>query len=409
MPFSPQTAVPAKLTLWEKLGGRSLTFAVLIHAVVLILAAVWIIKVNLPVEKEVDFMPSGGGGGERGAQYDVQQKKLSQITPSTNVKRVFAEGASSNFAIPDPGDSFGEISSLSAPTGGGLSGGLGGSGLGSGFGKGSGSGAGSALGGSGSGKVFGPLNLFGQRGGSGLVGTLYDLKQRDDRSPSGVNAENYTGIVRSWVDGGMQDGVLEKYFRAPDQLSALQFMMPKMPADEAPKAFNVEKEVKPALWVAHYRGQVSPPKTGTYWFVGAADDVLVVRFDGKLVLDGSWEQTSPLTANSIYKTDYGSHPKGGFIKGEAIQVTAGKFYDIDVVIGERPGGFFWTCLLIEEEGERYRKNREDVQLFPLFRLSSGRLPPTKSSNLPPFDPKGPVWKLQGSGADSQIDPFNGSD
>jgi len=405
VPNAPPPAVPAKQSAWGKIGGGPLTVAVLLHVILLILAAVWIFQIIHPPEKTVDFMPAGGGGGERGAQYNVQQKKRAQIAPSTNVKRVFAEGSISHFSIPDPGNDFGEMSPQTSLAGGGLSGGLGGSGLGSGFGKGSGSGAGSALGGAGNGKLFGPLNLFGQRGGAGLTGTFYDLKQKRDRSPSGVTADTYKGIVQGWVDGGLQKGALDDYFRAPNQLSALQFMMPRMPAEEAPKAYDVEKEVSPAVWVAHYQGRVSPPKSGTYHFVGAADDVLIVRFGGKLVLDGSWEQTSSLVAGQIYKTEYGSHPKGGFARGEAIQVNAGEWYDMDVVIGERPGGFFWACLCIEEEGGRYKTDRADMPLFPLFRLSGGKLPAAKKSNLPPFDPKGPIWKLQTSVNGPALDLF----
>jgi hypothetical protein len=405
-PNESRDIVAAKRNLWERLGGGSLTIAILFHVIILILAAVWIIQVIQPEDKKVDFMPSGGGGGERGAQYNVQQKRLAQITPSTSVKRVLADGATSNFSIPGPENNFGEMSSLSSLAGGGLSGGLGGSGDGSGFGKGSGSGAGTAFGGASTAKMFGPINLFGQRGGSGLIGTFYDLKQKRDRTPSGVDANSYTSIVRNWIDGGLQESALDHYFRAPDQLSALQFMMPKMPAEEAPKAYNVQNEVQPAQWLAHYRGKVSPPKSGTYYFVGAADDVLIVRFGGKLVLDGSWEQTSQLTAGHVYHNDYGNHPKNGFIKGEAVQVTAGEWYEIDVVIGERPGGFFWTCLCIEEEGARYRKNKADMPLFPLFRLSSGKLPPSKKANLPPFATKGPIWTLQGAGTDLPLDPFN---
>ena len=138
---------------WTKLGGGALTFAILIHVIVLILGAIWIFQIIRVPEKKIDFMPGGGGGGgARGAETKVQTKKRAMITPTTNVKRVFAEGATSQYAIPDPGDTFGEMSTLSSLTGGGMSGGLGGSGTGKGFGSGSGSGMGS---GKGMGKLFG--------------------------------------------------------------------------------------------------------------------------------------------------------------------------------------------------------------------------------------------------------------
>ena len=152
----------SKLSLWQRLGGGALSIAILLHVILLVLGAFWIFKTIYPPEKKVDFMPDGGGGGgggERGMQYEVQQKKRAQMTPTQNVKRVFVEGAASNFAIPDPGDNFGEMSTLSSLSGGGMSGGLGGAGSGSGFGKGSGGGRGDGkgfgFGGGGSGKMFG--------------------------------------------------------------------------------------------------------------------------------------------------------------------------------------------------------------------------------------------------------------
>jgi hypothetical protein len=143
-----------KQGFWAKIGGGSLMIAALFHVILLIIGGFWVFQIIKEPEKKVDFMPPGGGGGERGAEHKVQQKKRAQITPTTNVKRVFAEGATASYAIPEQGDNFGEMSTLSSLSGGGMSGGLGGSGTGSGFGKGAGTGAGMGMGG-GTGKLFG--------------------------------------------------------------------------------------------------------------------------------------------------------------------------------------------------------------------------------------------------------------
>ncbi|MFN6016953.1 MAG: prenyltransferase/squalene oxidase repeat-containing protein [Verrucomicrobiota bacterium] len=146
---------PKKPSFWSKIGGGSLMIAAVIHAVLFIAGGLWVYQVIIEAEKKVDFMPAGGGGGgERGSQTKVQQKKRQQITPSTNVKRVFAEGATSSYSIPDPGDSFGEMSALSSLGGGSMGGGGLGGGFGQGFGKGDGLGSGIGKGG-GAGKLFG--------------------------------------------------------------------------------------------------------------------------------------------------------------------------------------------------------------------------------------------------------------
>ena len=66
---------PKKLTLWKKIGGGSLMFAAFFHIALLVMGAFWIFQYIHPAEKKVDFMPPGGGGGERGAEK-VAVKKM---------------------------------------------------------------------------------------------------------------------------------------------------------------------------------------------------------------------------------------------------------------------------------------------------------------------------------------------
>ncbi len=208
-------AEEAKPSIWQKIGGGSLMFAALFHVILLIVGAFWIFQIIREPEKKVDFLPPGGGGGERGAEHQVQQKKRAQITPTTNVKRVFAEGAMSNFAIPEQGDNFGEMSTLRSLSGGGMSGGLGGSGSGAGFGKGTGNGAGLGFG-AGAGKMFGlipedmrkrcskqdRLQRLAENGGTAacedaVVKALQWLKtsQNSDGSWGGANNAAMTGFA----------------------------------------------------------------------------------------------------------------------------------------------------------------------------------------------------------------------
>lgn len=166
-----------RVPIWQRIGGGALSFAILLHALLLLAGAIWIVQVIQEPEKTVDFMPvgQGGGGGEQGVKNPSQQKKSPQITPPTNLKRVFAEGASSNFVLPDPGDSFGEMSVLGSLAGNSL-GGLGGSGSGGGFGSGSGRGVGAGLGNGFGGGVSG-IKLFGMNLDVKSIGVVVDVSR----------------------------------------------------------------------------------------------------------------------------------------------------------------------------------------------------------------------------------------
>lgn len=131
--------------------------AILLHVVLLVLGAFWVLRVLYPPDKEkdVNFLPGGGGGG--GGNNEVQKKanKMARMDVSQSIKRVAVEGASS-LVLPDPSDNFGQLGTLSSLSGGGGMGGGSGFGRGGGHGNGVGPGSGDGMGsgGLGSGVVF---------------------------------------------------------------------------------------------------------------------------------------------------------------------------------------------------------------------------------------------------------------
>src|SRR6218665_3944397 len=142
---------PPKISYWRKLGGGSLTISIIVHAVVLILGLFWILQIIPPEkEKQVDFKPSGGGGG--GSPKLQANKSQNRVTKAAT-QRVAAAGISSNFTLPDPemSSSLKSLGNLGAASGGG---GLGGGGSGGGKGEGIGRGIGDDMG---DGMANGPL------------------------------------------------------------------------------------------------------------------------------------------------------------------------------------------------------------------------------------------------------------
>lgn len=163
--------------------------------------------------------------------------------------------------------------------------------------------------------------------------------------------------------------------------------------------------MQPKCWIVHYRGRVSPPATGTYRFVGGADDVIAVRLDGRLVVDGGIVNVSAFKTDRPEKPNYQydfipgnamgipylNQRRGGFVVGRRMDLRAGLFYDLDTVIGESPGGFFFANLLMEQEGVTYAKDPKGNPILPIFRISDAP-PPAKDQRTPPYLENGPIWR-----------------
>lgn len=244
----------------------------------------------------------------------------------------------------------------------------------------------------GNGDGDGSGGFFGGKGATGsglLAGNLYDLK-RDDQGRDTPMAKEavvrgnaividpgvqtaYYDVVNKLSRGGSSDTTLRRFYKAPDTLYLSRVAIPSMGADAAPKEFNVAGSVKPRYWVAVYKGRATAPDTGSYRFVGYADDVLLVKIDNRLVFDGSLGNASRL------------HGK----EGTFFKVEKGKAYDIEVIIGEAPGGSFTAWLQIQKQGGEpgwFRMSKDDVS-FPRRGAGDNRAGgPTSAANAPVWWP-----------------------
>ena len=153
-PHAPEVT---PLTLWDKLGGRALTIAIVVHALVIVLGAFWIFQIipQPAPETNIVTIPPGNGGGARNVEHQLKEKQMRQIVPVSGTRRVVADNARAPFIIPEQTDVFGPMNALASP-GSGMTGGLGGTGMGDGFGKGNGRGRGIGDG-DGIGHLIGPL------------------------------------------------------------------------------------------------------------------------------------------------------------------------------------------------------------------------------------------------------------
>ncbi len=423
-PDSPP--LPTHRSTWQKLGGSSLSISLILHGVLVIIGVIWVFQIiPQPEPKVISFLGKSGDAAPA-TDSKMQVKRVQMAQP--NLSRIVAKGAT-GISLPEP-EQLTRITSLGGLSSGTLAVGQGGLGNGGGTGVGGGLDIGMSDG-------MGTKNPFGMVNPeqSALVGTFYDLKQTRDRKPTDMTDDEMRTELKEIVRRGFKEKVFEKYFKAPRTLYQTKLQIPIMSAEGAPAAFECEKEVQPKRWIVVYRGAVQAPKSGRYRFVGACDDMMVVRFNNRPVFDYGYTIAGSGTSNygrsvemngaepnaalakeirkltpmrfpiSFYQytqtPTYNQH-LGGIAIGPEFDAKAGQTYPIEILIGEIPGGSFGVSLLIEELGVNYQKDSGGSPILPLFRLDHSLPSPDLKGEAPPFDPNGPVWKAVEGGPKADI-------
>jgi hypothetical protein len=257
---------------------------------------------------------------------------------------------------------------------------------------GSGLGGGASGGGGGNG---GGIPEFGSPDGKGLQGYLYDLKQTPDLKPTGMDLHHYYQVLGEFLDHGWNNSVLEKYFKSKNPIYADRLAISSRQSEEAPKAFNLENEVQPALWVIHYHGTVIAPE-GDYRFIGFADNVLIVRIGHTTVLDAGWSQLLPddvlhhdlpFVWSKLYPNETGLLKKGMLFHMDAETPV-----DMDILIGD-DGGLCAFYLLLMKEGNTYDQADDKTPKVPFFQLSTKDAPTfNDDQEHPPYNTKPEPWR-----------------
>lgn len=229
---------------------------------------------------------------------------------------------------------------------------------------------------------------------SALVGRFYDLKQPIDDKSRPLSRQQVVDLIHRFNCKEWDSGLFSAYYSPKVKLYAPYFYLPRCKAAYGPKAFQCnekagEKQVKPSDWVVLYRGVVTAPKSGYFRFVGMGDDVLMVRFNNKLVLESGWsiptrnnmtlgtskkyqqEITSSKVGRALYQystTPHWNQKLGGIPTGTPFKVQQGKKYPIEILVSEIPGNEFGFCLMVE-------------QLNNPNKTPHGTYPPDKSPTL----------------------------
>jgi hypothetical protein len=196
--------------------------------------------------------------------------------------------------------------------------------MGSAIGEGNGNGNGGG-GGSGGGMTF-----YGAPDGGGLRGSFYDLKQTpggnatdiaendtekqigpdscDSNFLNNANTQNQLKFLSKFIHS-WDPSLLDGYYKASGNLFLSQICIPSGPSSKATIAYHVENKVVARRWIAIYHATIIPPESGTFRFIGGADDFMVVRIGDQNVLDAS------ITSEMVDPKARTGDDVGGFVAG----------------------------------------------------------------------------------------------
>lgn len=246
--------------------------------------------------------------------------------------------------------------------------------------------------------------LFGSRDqvDGTLEGYFYDLKQNRDGTSRRMGNTLFENEIRTFVREQNWDRAWldRNFFRAPEPLNTTQIFFPTIPASEGPTFFGVGDLVQEQQWLIHYKGQFTPPENGRFRFVGYAGEVVIVRYDGKVVLDGNhpflprnitnWEEPNHGLNHRLFAGGRWSDHR--LYYGDWINFRAGRTVDLEILIGERGGGDFNAFLFIHKENEEIEMDERGRPIHNLFQT----MPSDQHKSIPAYTPnQGPLFKVDG--------------
>ena len=377
----------SKKRWWLALGSLSLWLSILFHVLVAAGATAFVVS-QFSKKPRTNFVSAPPPPAHTEVEHKIEMAKRNDSgSAPPDLKRITTTDVSP-IALPDVPDT--PVTDVAVPVTMAGDGDLG-EGLGSGPGTGSGDG----------GSPFGIPDST----APGLKGNLYDLKQTKDGKSTGMTPKKYHGVLAQFVAADWDPNVLNAYYRANKTLDTDAIFIPTIRATDGPKAFGVENEVQPNMYVVWYKMRAAPTQDGTYHFVGLGDDILLVRVNGQTVLDGSLgavkgdlQSTEKRYGLLNYKpTD--STERAGLFVGRAVALRANDMADIEILIGEEPGGWSNFFLYIQRDESSYVHQSNDTPLLPIFQVDTKKIAPTGAPRtFPAYAPVSDPWRAEGADA-----------
>ncbi|MEN7973885.1 MAG: SHD1 domain-containing protein [Verrucomicrobiota bacterium] len=205
--------------------------------------------------------------------------------------------------------------------------------------------------------------------GNDLEGILYDFKRNRQGKPLSV-APGDDGMrrqIEKFIRSGWKTSTFARFYRSPNKLYSPTIMISTCLSHFAPLAFN-ERDMAAYDYLLHYKGQLVHPEGGRFRFWCMGDNFMVVRVDGRVVLDFYNLFAHCWDGKDSKRTNYhlGQWPA---YAGQWMDLEPGVPLDMEVIFGEYGGGLTAAMLVIEEEGVDYPTNFEGGPMLPIFKTA----------------------------------------
>jgi hypothetical protein len=239
--------------------------------------------------------------------------------------------------------------------------------------------------------------------GNDFVGTFYSFVYDRQGRKIDCGEMEWVQIIDDFIQSGWNPYTLAPYFRSPQKLYAAQIYFPADRSEWGPSNFGIPAgpDFDPYRWIVHYKGDIKSPRDTPkrFRFWGMGDDALVVsitggEFDNTVVADFSWPGFEPTDWKSNRKDgvpDGDQRYSLGTVKnyvGDWFTLEPDVIYEMNIVIGECPGGIFCAYLMVEEEGVMLDYNSEGMPVLPPLR--TGEVPEVVKDQLKYRSVKGEV-------------------
>ena len=210
-----------------------------------------------------------------------------------------------------------------------------------------------------------------------LIGRLVDFK----RDGSGAVRKDYGAWQTYWsdakslVDANFSPAAMGRFFQPSNRVALTHLWVEPQASENGPKAFGAEGQMEPSGFAVYYRGVLQANTTKRYRFWGYFDDFMLIRVNGKTVMDAEWNSgglkpghlTGWTTSDPAAVGRVKCPQRGGqMTPGDWFAVSAREPVTVELLVGERPGGQVGGLLLIEEEGVEYAVAEDGTRVLPVF-------------------------------------------